>query len=96
MDAFIAERPVNCLPISLDRYGRTVATCSVGGLTSEIGWCAKCLALDWPEYSKRKYDAANRDADKPGGGYVRQLRRAVAISSVHPSERTPDRLFGRC
>jgi endonuclease YncB( thermonuclease family) len=23
---FIAKRPVNCLPISLDRYGRTVAT----------------------------------------------------------------------
>ena len=31
LDAFIAGRPVNCLPISLDRYGRTVATCSVGG-----------------------------------------------------------------
>src|SRR5437879_1635118 len=32
LDAFIAGRPVNCLPISLDRYGRTVATCSVGGV----------------------------------------------------------------
>jgi len=31
LDAFIARRPVSCLPISLDRYGRTVATCSVGG-----------------------------------------------------------------
>ena len=30
LDAFIARRPVNCNPISLDRYGRTVATCSVG------------------------------------------------------------------
>src|SRR6476661_9535832 len=30
LDAFIARRP-SCLPISLDRYGRTVATCSVGG-----------------------------------------------------------------
>ena len=28
--AFIAKRPVNCDPISLDRYGRTVATCTVG------------------------------------------------------------------
>jgi endonuclease YncB( thermonuclease family) len=27
LDAFIAGRPVNCLPIWLDRYGRTVATC---------------------------------------------------------------------
>jgi hypothetical protein len=31
LDAFIAGRPVNCLPISLNRYGRTVVTCSVGG-----------------------------------------------------------------
>jgi endonuclease YncB( thermonuclease family) len=31
LDAFIAGRPVNCLPMSLDRYGRTVATCSIGG-----------------------------------------------------------------
>src|SRR5262249_17349533 len=31
LDAFIASRPVNCNPISLDQYGRTVATCTVGG-----------------------------------------------------------------
>src|ERR1700722_3663363 len=30
LDAFIARRPVNCIPISLDQYRRTVATCSVG------------------------------------------------------------------
>src|SRR5437588_9591203 len=29
LDAFIARRPVNCVPVSLDPYGRTVATCSV-------------------------------------------------------------------
>jgi Staphylococcal nuclease homologue len=32
LDAFIAGRPVSCVPISLDQYGRTVATCSVGGV----------------------------------------------------------------
>src|SRR6202166_658886 len=26
LDAFIARRPVNCVPLSLDPYGRTVAT----------------------------------------------------------------------
>ena len=31
LDAFIARRPVSCTPISLDQYGRTVATCSVDG-----------------------------------------------------------------
>jgi hypothetical protein len=29
LDAFIASRLVSCIPISLYRYGRTVATCSV-------------------------------------------------------------------
>src|SRR5246127_5993026 len=29
LDAFIARRPVDCSPLSLDPYGRTVATCSV-------------------------------------------------------------------
>jgi endonuclease YncB( thermonuclease family) len=68
LDAFIARRPVNCLPISLDQYGRTVATCSVGG--ADLGdWLARNgLALDWPKYSKRKYDAAPREAEQAGRG----------------------------
>nr|WP_146691135.1 thermonuclease family protein [Bradyrhizobium canariense] len=68
LDAFIARRPVSCLPISLDRYGRTVATCSVGG--ADIGdWLVRNgLALDWPEYSKRKYEAAQHDAEEAGRG----------------------------
>src|SRR6201998_1189362 len=58
LDAFIAGRPVNCLQISLDRYGRTVATCSVGG--TDLGdWLVRNgLAPDWPQYSQRKYRAA--------------------------------------
>src|ERR1700726_4527289 len=53
LDAFIAKRPVSCSPISLDRYGRTVATCSVGG--ADLGdWLVRNgFALDWPQYSKR-------------------------------------------
>src|ERR1700726_149817 len=68
LDAFIARRPVNCLPISLDRYGRTVATCSVAG--QDLGdWLARNgLALDWPQYSKRKYDDAQREAERAGRG----------------------------
>jgi endonuclease YncB( thermonuclease family) len=68
LDAFIASRPVSCLPISLDRYGRTVATCAVGG--ADLGdWLVRNgLALDWPEYSKRKYDAAQRSAEQAGRG----------------------------
>jgi endonuclease YncB( thermonuclease family) len=68
LDAFIARRPVNCLPISLDQYGRTVAKCSVGG--ADLGdWLVRNgLALDWPKYSKRKYDAAQREAEQAGRG----------------------------
>jgi len=46
LDTFIARRPVNCLPLSLDPYGRTVATCSVHG--ADLGeWLVRNgLALD--------------------------------------------------
>jgi endonuclease YncB( thermonuclease family) len=76
LDAFIAGRPVNCLPISLDRHGRTVATCSVG--SADLGdWLVRDgLALDWPQYSKRKYDDARREAERAGRGMW-----AAAISS---------------
>jgi endonuclease YncB( thermonuclease family) len=69
LDVFIAGRPVSCLPISLDRYGRTtVATCSVGG--ADLGdWLVRNgLALDWPQYSKRKYESAQGDAEQAGPG----------------------------
>jgi endonuclease YncB( thermonuclease family) len=68
LDAFIASRPVSCLPISLDRYGRTVATCAVGGADPGDWLVRNGLALDWPEYSKRKHDAAQRDAEQAGRG----------------------------
>ncbi len=52
LDAFIARRSVTCLPISLDRYGRTVATCRVGG-ADLADWLARNgLALDRPQHSK--------------------------------------------
>jgi endonuclease YncB( thermonuclease family) len=68
LDAFIARRPVSCLPTTLDQYGRTVATCSVGG--ADLGdWLVRNgLALDWPQYSKRKYDEAQREAEHAGRG----------------------------
>jgi endonuclease YncB( thermonuclease family) len=45
LDAFIARRPVNCIPISLDQYRRTVATCSVGDWISAHGWSATVSLL---------------------------------------------------
>jgi endonuclease YncB( thermonuclease family) len=96
LDAFIAGRPVNCLPISLDRYGRTVATCSVGG--ADLGdWLVRNgLALDWPQYSKRKYDDVQREAEQAGrgmwaGSYVEPwLYRVCIRASGTPSECSDD------
>jgi endonuclease YncB( thermonuclease family) len=65
LDSFIARRPVNCTPVAEDQYGRTVATCSVGGDIGE--WLVRNgLALDWPQYSKGRYASAQREADRSG------------------------------
>jgi endonuclease YncB( thermonuclease family) len=68
LDAFVARRPVVCVPINLDRYGRTVATCSVDG--ADLGeWLVRNgLALDWPQYSRGRYDGAQREAEQVGRG----------------------------
>jgi Staphylococcal nuclease homologue len=68
LDTFIARRPVSCNPINLDRCGRTVATCSVGG--ADLGeWLVRNgLAVDWPQYSHGRYDAVQREAEHAGRG----------------------------
>ena len=83
---FIAHRPVNCNPINLDQYGRTVATCSVGGV--DIGkWLVQNgLALDWPRYSGGKYGAIQHEAEEAGrgiwkGSYVEPWLYRVCIRS---------------
>ncbi|WP_300178399.1 thermonuclease family protein [Bradyrhizobium sp.] len=75
LDAFIARRPVSCEPVGLDVYGRTVARCSANG--TDLGeWLVRGgLALDWPKYSKGKYEAEQHDAAKAeramwAGSYV--------------------------
>jgi endonuclease YncB( thermonuclease family) len=82
LDAF--RRPVNCNPISLDRYGRTVAICTVDN--TDLGeWLVRNgLALDWPESSKGRYDAAQSDAERAGrrmwkGSYVEPWLYRVCI-----------------
>jgi endonuclease YncB( thermonuclease family) len=53
LDTLIARRPVNCNPISLDRYGRTVATCSVAGndlgewlVRNGLAWRGLLMTID--------------------------------------------------
>jgi endonuclease YncB( thermonuclease family) len=76
--------PVNCNPINLDRYGRTVATCAVGGADLGEWLVRKGLALDWPEYSNGRYGAAQRDAERAelgmwNGSYVEPWLYRVCI-----------------
>ncbi|WOH66170.1 thermonuclease family protein [Bradyrhizobium sp. BWA-3-5] len=64
------QRPVTCSPVDRDHYGRTVATCSLGTPGPDIGhWLvANGHALDWPTYSKGKYEDAQRGAERAGRG----------------------------
>jgi endonuclease YncB( thermonuclease family) len=48
LDAFIARRPVDCSPVNMDRYGRTVAVCSIDGVDVAEWPVRNGLALDWP------------------------------------------------
>ena len=96
LDAFIARRPVSCMPMNLDQYGRTVATCSVDN--SDLGqWLVdNGLALDWPRFSKRRYEAAQHNAERAGrgiwkGSYVEPwLYRACIRASGNPANCSDD------
>ena len=64
------KRPVSCSPVDRDQYGRMIATCSLGTPGPDIGhWLvASGHALDWPKYSKGKYEDAQRSAEKANRG----------------------------
>jgi endonuclease YncB( thermonuclease family) len=47
LDAFLNKRPIDCSPISLDQYGRTVAACSVDGVDLADWLVRNGLALAW-------------------------------------------------
>jgi endonuclease YncB( thermonuclease family) len=45
-----------------------VATCAVEGLDLGEWLVRNGLALDWPQYSRRKYETAQREAERAGRG----------------------------
>jgi endonuclease YncB( thermonuclease family) len=96
LDAFIARRPVNCSPINLDRYGRTVATCAVDGIDLGEWLVGNGLALDWPRYSSGKYGRIQQAAEQAGrgiwrGSYVEPWRyRVCTRAGGRPSECSDD------
>jgi endonuclease YncB( thermonuclease family) len=68
LDAFIATRMVTCVPVSFDRYHRTVASCFADGTDIAFWLVQNGLALDWPTYSHGKYALAQQDAERHGRG----------------------------
>jgi len=68
LDAFISQRPVSCAPVSMDQYGRTVATCAVAGVDLSEWLVRNGYALDWPQFSRAKYSSAQREAEHKGHG----------------------------
>jgi endonuclease YncB( thermonuclease family) len=65
---FIARRPVECVEVDRDRYRRAVSVCTVGG-TDIADWLVRNgLALDWPQYSKGDYGAAQAEAKREQRG----------------------------
>jgi endonuclease YncB( thermonuclease family) len=48
--------PVSCTTVSLDQYGRTIATWSVDSADLGQWLVSNGLALDWPNYSHGMYD----------------------------------------
>jgi endonuclease YncB( thermonuclease family) len=96
LDAFLARRPVTCTSMNLDQYGRTVATCSAGGADLGEWLVSNGLALDWPRFSKGKYEAAQRNAEHAGrgiwkGSYVEPwLYRACIRANGSPASCSDD------
>jgi endonuclease YncB( thermonuclease family) len=96
LGAFIAHRLVLCVPKDTDRYGRTVATCRADAEDLGEWLVSEGLALDWPRYSKGRYSAAQREAERAGrgmwaGSYVEPWQyRACVRTGARPAECSDD------
>jgi hypothetical protein len=94
LDAFIARRPVNCVPLSLDPYGRTVATVRSAAPILVNGLCA--TALHWIGPNTRRADmmalsaTPNAPAEESGRAAT-SSRGSIAPASARAESRPPVR-----
>jgi len=65
---FIASRPVDCVEVDRDRYGRGVAVCTAGGVDLSDWMVRNGLALEWQQYSKGGYAEAQQEAQRKERG----------------------------
>lgn len=66
--ALIGGRDVVCERLDVDRYGRTVARCSAGGLDLGALMVADGWAWDYAEYSRGAYADQQAAAEAAGSG----------------------------
>lgn len=64
----ISNRAVECARVELDRYGRTVARCSVDGLDLSGAMVRAGWAYEFTRYSKGHYQAEESEARAAGRG----------------------------
>lgn len=62
LDDLVQSRTVSCVAQGLDRYGRTVAMCSVCNADLARIMVTQGWARDWPRYSRGAYAGAERAA----------------------------------
>jgi len=70
LDTYVhLNQPISCHLVGRDRYKRLIATCFTSHGDDLAEWMVlKGQALDWPKYSKGKYDHAQDDAMKSSSG----------------------------
>ena len=68
LDAWLSARPVACLEIEKDQYGRSVSRCTAGG--EDIGrWMViNGWAVEYADYSDGRYAGAQRQAERVHAG----------------------------
>ncbi|EAQ34549.1 succinoglycan biosynthesis protein ExoI [Nitrobacter sp. Nb-311A] len=64
LDDHIAGRPVSCEGVGNDQYRRIVAVCTIEGEDVAMWLVGNGFAFDWPRYSKGKYTAAQKEAER--------------------------------
>ena len=72
LDAFVAQRPIECVQVDVDhKWHRPVVLCSVAN--TDIGeWLVRSgYALDWPRFSKGAYRHDEQDANSNERGIWR-------------------------
>jgi endonuclease YncB( thermonuclease family) len=64
----LRARVVTCTRLGIDRYLRTIATCTVDGLDVGEWLVGRGLALDWPKYSSGNYHKTQVGAQQRNEG----------------------------